>query len=116
MGNMELCCPMDQYEPLYPYLYAGKFIDQWRYELVAGNTHHFPGQYNCIDPNDIEWSCRREVWYTLPCICKGQLWNKRSKCTCHASCYYGLWMVWYPDMDRWQSSLLPHKSVEPFIT
>ncbi len=40
-GTWNYAALMDQHESLHSYLYAGKFIDRWRNELVAGNPHYF---------------------------------------------------------------------------
>src|SRR5688572_26256893 len=106
MGHLELCCFMDQHEFMYSYLYAGKFIDRGRYELVAGHSNYFFGQYNRFDPNDIKWTCRSQIWNTFSCFCKSQFWNKRRQHSGNAKSHCCLWMVWYTNMDRWCCYLL----------
>jgi NCS1 family nucleobase:cation symporter-1 len=76
MGNLELCSALDKHEFMHSHLHACQFTDRRRHELVAGNTYHFFGKYDCTDTDDPEWSCRRKIWNTLSCICKSQLWNK----------------------------------------
>ena len=92
---------MDQHEPLHPYLYAGKFIDRWRNELVAGNSYNFSRKYGCFDSDDIEWTCRGKIWNSISCFCKSKFWNKRSKYSGDAPCHRCLWLVWNTNMDRW---------------
>ena len=41
---------LDQHESLHSYLYACKFIDWWRNELVAGDTHHLSGNTIVLIP------------------------------------------------------------------
>ena len=100
MEHLELCCTLDQHEPLHSNLYAGQFTDRRRYELVAGHPHHFPRQYHCVDTDDTERACRRQIWHSLPCICQSQFWHKRRKYSGHAAGHCCLRLVWHPDLDR----------------
>src|SRR5687768_3958898 len=100
MGHMELCCIMDQHEFVYPYIYAGQFTYRWWNELVAGCAYDLYWQYRCVDPNDIERTCRCQIWYPISCFCESKFWNNRCKHSGDTKSHRCMWMVWYSNMDR----------------
>src|SRR5436190_12678898 len=116
MGNLELCSPMDQHESMHSNIYAGQFIDRWRYELVAGHPYYLSWQHHCFNSNDIERACRRKIWYTLPCFCESQFWNEGSQYSCHIESNCCLRMVWHSDMDRRCCHIQYFTGLEPFTT
>jgi hypothetical protein len=96
MGYLELCRIVDQHEFVHSNLYACQFFNRRRYELVAIDPHHLPGQYRCFNSDDIKWTCRGKIWHTLSGFCKSKFWNHRCQYPCHAAGDRRLWMVWYP--------------------
>ena len=99
--SMSLCIPT--------YMLASS-LDRWRHELVAGDTHYFSRQYDCVDTDDLERTCRRKIWNSISCFCKSKFWREGCKYSCNFKSNCCLWMVWHSNMDRW-ICILPDDSV-----
>src|SRR5579863_1262687 len=112
---MELCCALDQHEPLYSDLYAGKLADRRRDELVAGDIDDLSGQYHRACPDDLKWPGGREVWDPVPRICPCELWSAGCEYPRDAACDRGLRMVWYPDLDRGVRAVSAFTALDSFF-